>query len=389
MRAVALTASLLFMGGCNADLVVLRDQASPDAGLGPAFEAPLGNWTLSVAVEHSCAISGGALYCWGSGADGRLGTGTAIGDVAPVRVSTSTDWALVTTGDAHSCALNRAGRVFCAGANAAGQLGIGDTRLRKLLAPVGLPEPARDVQARANHTCAVLQSGALWCWGANGEGQLGLGDTFPGADQPSPVLVPGGAQWRTVAPGQGHTCGIQRDGSLWCWGRNSGQNLGLGPGAPMQLRVPQRVGTDTDWDAVVSTVDGSCALRSDHSLWCWGTDPGRAQSFAAPTQSGTDTDWGLIRIDVYHACALKLSGALFCRGRGSEGQLGRANLEPSPDFVAIEPAQRYSAVSVGRYHTCARSSAGVVSCTGKNDIGQLGVGDQQLRKVLTEVRPFP
>jgi alpha-tubulin suppressor-like RCC1 family protein len=157
----------------------------------------------------------------------------------------------------------------------------------------------------------------------------------------------------------------------------------------MQLRVPQRVGTDTDWDAVVSAVDGSCALRSDHSLWCWGTDPGRAQSFAAPTQSGTDTDWGLIRIDVYHACALKLSGALFCRGRGSEGQLGRANLEPSPDFVAIEPAQRYSAVSVGRYHTCARSSAGVVSCTGKNDIGQLGVGDQQLRKVLTEVRPFP
>lgn len=388
MRAAAGLA-LLALAGCNVDLVVLRDEAGADAGLGPPYEAPLGNWTLSVAAEHSCAISGGALYCWGSGADGRLGTGTGIGDVEPVRVSTSTDWALVATGDAHSCALNRAGRVFCAGANAAGQLGLGDTRVRKLLAPVGLPEPARDIQARANHSCAVLQSGALWCWGANGEGQLGLGDTFPGADQPSPVPVPGGAQWRTVAPGEGHTCGIQRDGSLWCWGRNSSQNLGLGAGAPAQARVPQRIGSDDVWDSVVSTIDGSCALRTDHTLWCWGNDAARGLSLATPTQIGPDADWGLVRIDAYHSCALKLSGALYCRGRGSEGQLGRANLNPSPDFTPIEPAQRFSAVSVGRSHTCVRSSAGVVSCTGKNDVGQLGVGDQVIRKVLSEVRPFP
>lgn len=36
------------------------------------------------------------------------------------------------------------------------------------------------------HSCAASSSGTLWCWGRNSDGQLGIGSTD---DQNSPVVV--------------------------------------------------------------------------------------------------------------------------------------------------------------------------------------------------------
>ena len=42
------------------------------------------------------------------------------------------------------------------------------------------------IAAGAYHTCAVQINGSVWCWGSNGNGQLGIGNT---TDQHSPVAV--------------------------------------------------------------------------------------------------------------------------------------------------------------------------------------------------------
>ncbi|MFN4102880.1 MAG: hypothetical protein ACK4GB_00950 [Tepidimonas sp.] len=48
-----------------------------------------------------------------------------------------------------------------------------------------------------------------------------------------------------VAAGARHSLGIQKDGTLWAWGRNfEGQ---LGDGKDADLLVPTKIGTDKDW----------------------------------------------------------------------------------------------------------------------------------------------
>ncbi|MCZ7534734.1 MAG: RCC1 domain-containing protein [Acidimicrobiia bacterium] len=44
------------------------------------------------------------------------------------------------------------------------------------------------VSAGRYHSCALRASGALWCWGYNGKGQLGDGTT---TNRPSPTRVGG------------------------------------------------------------------------------------------------------------------------------------------------------------------------------------------------------
>lgn len=81
--------------------------------------------SLSVGESHACAVDEGkGLVCWGSDLSGQLGDDEALAyktSATPVRglreVST------VAVSEQHSCALTRAGALYCWGSNADGQLG--------------------------------------------------------------------------------------------------------------------------------------------------------------------------------------------------------------------------------------------------------------------------
>ena len=76
------------------------------------------------------------------------------------------------------------------------------------------------------------------CWGYNSSGQLGIG--VSGQDQVSPQQVSGGlSQTVLISAGGEHTCRVQHDGALYCWGRNAeGQ---LGNGTNLQSSMPHVV----------------------------------------------------------------------------------------------------------------------------------------------------
>jgi alpha-tubulin suppressor-like RCC1 family protein len=82
--------------------------------------------------------------------------------------------------------------------------------------------------------------------------------------------------WRHVGGGHASSCGIKRDGTLWCWGDNSFGQLGTGSTTPEP--VPAQVGTDTDWEQVSVAWYHACASKLDGELWCWGQVPGLAAS---------------------------------------------------------------------------------------------------------------
>jgi alpha-tubulin suppressor-like RCC1 family protein len=375
-----LTAPLLLACACVTPLDVLT---SLDAGIDAG---PSGAFSLGAGDEHSCAIRGGPLYCWGTNSDGRVGNGTMVDTNSPVQVGGDRSWLKVSAGERHTCALKLDGSVWCWGGNGAGQLGQNDTQSRASPTKVDLALPALDLQSKSSFSCALLTDHALWCWGANFEGQLGLDDPFNSPDRLAPQRNPTDAGWATFSTGQGHACGIRLDGSLWCWGRNSRSTLGLKVDAGEQFRSPQRIGTDTDWLSLDANQEYTCALKQDHSLWCWGNLPLSTSLVEKPTPF-LGGAWAMVRTNVFHACVLSMGGEAKCWGRNIEGELGLGDLveRPAPTPLLEAPL---SEVALGRFHSCQRRSNGSTWCTGENQFGELGVGDTTRRNVWTELS-FP
>ncbi|HEY3496393.1 MAG TPA: hypothetical protein VGK73_16955 [Polyangiaceae bacterium] len=372
-------------------------EAGDGGGAGVPEPTPLAASEVRTGYQHTCAIYGGAAYCWGENVDGQLGLGDATPRTVPTRVDGDRVWRHLALGEAHTCGLDDLGAVYCWGLNARGQLGVGDREPRNTPTRVALPNRATALSADFEHTCAVLSDFQLFCWGMNNEGELGQSDAFPGqgsnaADGLVPLQV-GGAEWSSANTGQGHTCAIALDGALYCWGRNSESELGTEPDTS-QIRTPTRVGSDSDWLEVDAGQHHTCGVRQDLSLWCWGqntgspTDDGYPLGIAGVEELAEPTEvagagWTAVRTNTFHSCALEGSSSLRCWGRNMEGQLGLGNTDSEPTPVLV--GSGFIAVSAARFTTCALTSGGAVACAGKNDAGELGTGDLERRNVLTEV----
>jgi alpha-tubulin suppressor-like RCC1 family protein len=361
------------------------EDAGTDAG------RPFGVELVATGFQHACAIHEGALFCWGANASGELGLGDVQPRTRPTPLDAGTGWVEVGVGYDATCARKMDGTVWCWGDNTNGRLGQGPGGTRLVPGQVALPSPAVALSMHFAHACVIGADQVLRCWGYNNEGTLGLDDGFPGAgDQNLPVAVAGGGQWRSVSAGQGHTCGLRTDGSLWCWGRNSPPLLGQPMGTPGQLKLPARVGTDTDWAQVLATQSSTCALKTNGTLWCWGyvytAQIGTVPDVFLPQRIGADSDWSGLAAETFSICALKTgTGALWCWGRNDEGQLGTGDTQSVYAPVRIGTGA-FRSVAVGRFHHCAIDTGGGLACTGENGDGQLGLGDTMRRSVLTPVR---
>lgn len=337
---------------------------------------------------HTCATFDGALYCWSDNQNGSLGLGDFESRSTPTRVGTELDWSFVGTGDGFSCAV-RAGSVWCFGRGSSGQLGVGQFVSSSVPLEVSLPAAAQVLDVGHQHACAIIEGGALYCWGQNTEGQLGQADpwTGPGVNSDVPVAVGATETWRKVACGQGHTCAIRSDGSLWCFGRNSSGELGLGAGVAEQLREPAQVGTEVGWEDVSAGQGHTCGIRAG-ALYCWGDNSSDQLGVTAgpevldPTLVPGVGAASAVSVDTFHSCAIEQSGALLCWGRNIEGQLGDGTIDAKSVPTPAVPADGWDQVSAGRFHTCG-VRAGAVLCTGENVLGRLGVGDSERRREFT------
>jgi alpha-tubulin suppressor-like RCC1 family protein len=422
VRLVLVGSVLLMLGGCSETAEVLSVTANAaaasggpgatggasasggNAGGNASGGAEPENRSLGVFVDagdsHSCATRFGLLYCWGENAKGRLGLGDEDNRVTPARVGSDANWIAVATGVAHTCALKTDGTVWCFGESTFGQLGQGTLLPSSVPQPVALPGKVVHLSSQANTACAVLEDGSLHCWGRNWEGNIGLDDQHPGVDQPRPIRSGGENDWTLTGTGDGHTCGVRGAGLLFCWGRNSAANLGLGQTVDLQRRVATQVGADQDWSSVFSGQDASCGIRADGLLFCWGGNSfatlglGDRDARLTPSElspPGGGAAWSQVSLDTFHACGIDTASKLYCWGRNLEGQLGTADnddrLVPS-QVVAGADSRQVAQVAVGRFSSCAATTDGVIYCSGENGAGQLGVGDSARRNAFTELA-FP
>ncbi len=340
--------------------------------------------------QHSCAVVDGNLYCWGNNAEGALGLGDVSGRLGPTRVGAETQWNVVSCGRSHSCGLLD-GSVYCWGSGSSGQLGLNG--FSSVLEPeeVALPTRATALSTGHEHSCAILADQRLYCWGSNSEGQLGQDDPFPGAgvDSPIPLEVSPGETWSRVSVGQGHTCAIRASGTLFCWGRNSLGMLGLGEGAPGQIRVPQQVGSATNWREVAAGQSHTCGVQEDGTLYCWGAnDDNQLMSPASDPILSPALVAGLspvknLALNTFHTCAILNNGQARCSGRNTEGAVGNGRNEAEVLMASPVPDTQWSQMAAGRFHTCGVRN-GTILCSGGNSAGELGVGDSARRNVFTQ-----
>lgn len=374
---VRLAAAVLLVAGCAEEALPLFTPLDGGVDGGQPFGVEL----VAAGFEHTCAIHQGALFCWGGNSDGELGVGDTLPRTRPTPLDAGVGWVELGVGYGSTCARRNDGSVWCWGAILGG-LG---SKLRPV--QVTLPSSSSALSLHFNHACVIGMDRRLRCWGENQEGQLGLDDGFPGLpDQSAPMTLDGG-QWASVSTGQGHTCAIATNGTLWCWGRNAPPQLGQPMGQPGQIRRPVQVGADTDWTQVRSSQNASCALKASGQMWCWGDAfdmPIGTRQIYQPERIGADTDWRTLELETFSICGLKTNGSLWCWGRNDEGQLGTGTTQSvyTPQEIGSGP---WSSVAVARFHHCAIDAAGALFCTGMNDEGRLGVGDTLRRSVLTPV----
>jgi alpha-tubulin suppressor-like RCC1 family protein len=197
-------------------------------------------------------------------------------------------------------------------------------------------------------------------------------------------------EWTAVGAGDGHSCGIRVDGTLWCWGRNSDGELGQPAGAPIQIRRPVQIGSDTDWRTISTGQSSNCALRSDGTLSCWGSNVNRELPFddvrqviPTPTDVPGTTGLSSVAFHTFGGCVLTPADQALCWGRNVEGQLGlgdtMARVDPTP-----LPGSGWTNVSPARFSLCGVRD-GTILCTGENQDGQLGDGTTNRRDSFVPV----
>lgn len=383
-------------GGVNTDAGDVRDASSEDSAAEPLPEGGVMSpaRALGLGLNHGCTVQAGALYCWGGNGQAELGLGHTKAVMQATRVGTGADWRDVCGGEEHTCALRDDGSVWCWGKNLHGELGVGDKDRRLLPTRVADSNFVR-IACGGYNTCGIRADGALFCWGDNWEGKLGLGDPFGTPDGTKPSAVSGALSFRELSLGQGNVAGVTREGTLYCWGRNTDGQCGTMSDVG-QLRSPTRVGADSDYAHVSTGMRQTCAIKVDGRLFCWGTDSGGSLGLgvandtlkSTPLQVGARSDWTEVHVLWFHTCARRGAGALYCWGRNAEGQLGLGDIEPRNVPERVGSAEDWQELAIGRFFSCGLRPSGLY-CWGVNDEWyELGLSDLERRYEPTLV-PLP
>lgn len=140
-----------------------------------------------------------------------------------------------------------------------------------------------------------------------------------------------------VSAGRDHTCALVTDGTAYCWGSNEFGQLG-------------------------SANDTTC-LRDDRKIPCR----------PRPVAVAGGLKFQKIRAGGLHTCALTLDYHIYCWGDNLFGALGAPGVSQSSAPVQILSTALFTDLAAGGAHSCGLRTDGVLFCWGANESGQLGI----------------
>lgn len=198
---------------------------------------------IVASVLNKCVIaSDDKVYCWGSNGNGESGLGfigpdssepTQIKMDGPLAGKTVKDLAAGSNG---YCLIGSDDKVYC--------WGVSSGSMTNSNASSNYTEPTilvdtnnvlsgkvlNQISVGSSHVCAIANDNKIYCWGSNESGQLGRGTSL--ASLPSPAAqidmsIFGTKVPNSISSGYLFSCATTTDDSLFCWGANGSNNLGV------------------------------------------------------------------------------------------------------------------------------------------------------------------
>lgn len=274
------------------------------------------------------------------------------------------------------------GKLYAGGFNSSGQIGNGTVSVPVNGSPasifgfvqIGSDEDWTSVNGSTSRSYGIKNDGSLWAWGNNQLNYLGVGNT-PSVFVPSPTKM-AGQNWKQVSANDTHACALKSDGTLWSWGRNNEGQRGLGV-FTNGISTPLQIGTDTDWVQVSTGARFTLARKADGTIWSWGQNAesqlGRntgGSPSATPTQIGSASDWVHIEAGFATALALKADGTLWSWGENNYSQLGLGsaiNAPPVSSPTQVGTDDDWVSVAIGFRQTFALKANGSLWGWGSNN----------------------
>jgi alpha-tubulin suppressor-like RCC1 family protein len=141
------------------------------------------------------------------------------------------------------------------------------------------------ISSGESHTCGITRSGSLYCWGWNLDDQLGNGIQFTPTS--TPTAAASSFSFTSIGAASAHTCAIDVSSVMYCWGRNSDGQIGLGTITSELFATPQRVAGGVAFDRLSVGRSHTCAATAAGVWYCWGDNQSGALGVGSITDSGT------------------------------------------------------------------------------------------------------
>lgn len=354
--------------GNNANGQVGAGKANDGTFTPTATQLPDGVAAVQVAAGYSHTLAlgtDGVVYAWGSNSHGELGNGDPASSALPTPVTMPANTTVVSlaAGYFDSFAVTSTGAVYAWGYGGQGELGTGNANDATSPTLLHLPSGAAvtSVSAGYAHTLALTSTGAVYAWGANSAGQLGDGTLNP-EQSPVKVQVPSGITMKMVTAGWGHSAALSSTGSVYTWGANNRGQLGLPARQFSVLPLPVDLG-GAKAASVSAGYQHSVATLSDGSALAWGDNSygqlgaGKSATTLPSTVTPVPVQLGSAHVTSVaagfaHTLLLSDNGVALATGDNHYGELGTGDHgagTSSPVAVALPAGSTAFAVATSSY----------------------------------------
>ncbi|XP_071080908.1 uncharacterized protein [Haliotis cracherodii] len=339
-----------------------------------------------------------AVYTWGFGKAGQLGTGTASTSHTPQLLKCEdvigqASVSQISSGGLHTCCLTDDGRVMSFGCGKHGRLGSGNDEDQLSPSPVKFPHNTKIVQVSCGswHGAAVSEDRQLFTWGyPRACGVPGIIPDPRGILTPIPVpsFTPG--RLSGVSCGHNYTLAWTDSGQAFSWG--CGRHGVLGHGTEEDSPTPREIEVLSDkgvafMDAGYAhcgavTKDGAVCMFGKGADGALGLKEKTLGNNLVPTKVNSLKGVDVVEISCSvgehhgHTLAVTRDGQVYSWGDGYKGKLGTGDQEPRFEPTKIPPSsfqnEAIAHVGSGGIHSSAVSVSGRVFTWGCGSDGRLG-----------------
>lgn len=369
----------------------------------------------------TCAVTWhGALYTWGCGARGQLGTGSLQDSWVPkvVRMPSGRLVKSIGCGRDHCIAVTYDGNAYAWGKGDKGQLGVGrneDTATPKAVHIHNVLSCAAG-EDHSGAICRGEEDNELWMWGATELGKLGLGEAQLTSADSVPVAIRSLAKSEnsykvpiSLSCGQYHTaviCAREKDdesdrvaGRVWTFG--AGWFGRLGHNNMENQYEPKMVSSlVTSIQSVHCGAYHTCALSYERGmmndngeltgdLWVWG----RNRCICEHEHAKVPTKFMQIDGQPKVTCVatsdmttmlVTAAGLVYAWGDNRHGQIGLEGGKkesPQPEIIRNLP-QPPILMSAGPAHMVVYARNKAMMAWGNQSCGRLGLQEKRMEKVI-------